>query len=72
MIALQVIFRLCANRDCWRFRAWTTRARICAEVSPVRSPGDPPEFHLRHFHVQINPVQQRPRNPAQIILNFPR
>ena len=24
--------------------------------------GNFPEFHRRHFHVQINPVQQRPRN----------
>ena len=36
--ALQVIFGLCRNRSCWRRRAVTTRSRICADVSPVRSP----------------------------------
>jgi hypothetical protein len=34
--------------------------------------GDFPELHRRHFDVQINPVQQRPGNPAQIILDFAR
>jgi ubiquinone biosynthesis protein len=34
--------------------------------------GNFPELHRRHFHVQINPIQQRPGNPAQIILNFAR
>ena len=35
--ALQVTLRFPANRSCWRRRAVTTRSRICAEVSPVRS-----------------------------------
>ena len=30
------------------------------------------EFHLRHFDVQINPVQQRAGNSAEIILDFAR
>ena len=34
--------------------------------------GNFPELHLRHFHVQINPVKQRPGNPAQVILNLAR
>ena len=37
MRALQVIFGLSAKRSCCRWRAATTRSRICAEVSPVRS-----------------------------------
>lgn len=30
------------------------------------------ELHLRHFDMQINPVEQRPGNPSQIILDFAR
>jgi hypothetical protein len=34
--------------------------------------GNFPKLHWRHFDVQINPIQQRTGNPAQIILDFAR
>jgi len=30
------------------------------------------KLHLRHFDVHVNPVKQRPGNPAKIILDFAR
>jgi len=52
--ALQVTLHFPANRSCWRCPALTTRSRIYAEVSPVRSA----KLDRRHFHVNVDPVQQ--------------
>src|SRR5258705_5208095 len=32
--------------------------------------GNFPEFHRRHFHVQVDAVEQRTRNASEVILNL--
>lgn len=71
MRALQVMRALVAKRACCRRRAASTRSRIWAELSPKRSLEISRNF-TDGTDMQIDAVEQRTRNAAEVILDFPR
>ena len=68
MRALQVILGRCSNRRCGP--AATPRARGSGPKSPRCVGADLPELDGRHLDVQVDAIQQRSRNAAQVVLDF--